>query len=232
MRVRLRLIHLVMGGLGFGMTLKLVAGYPINVWAEGVAPAKPPVVAANAPSTPKPATPAAAEPEKKTERCLTGALVASADEKLALLEKREQQVSERERLIEVSERRLNEQMARLEAVRKKVSETAGLAEQKMGKDRSKLIAIYEQMKPKEAAGIFNEMDTVVASELLRSMREQSSSGILAAMEPKKAYEVTIVMSSFLKQREQDVSALLPPKAAMATTPASDSPSDATDSAKP
>jgi flagellar motility protein MotE (MotC chaperone) len=136
--------------------------------------------------------------------CLTGSFVQAARDKMTRLEQKEVEVEERIRVMQVAEQRVQEQLARLDAAREKISEAAQSAESKMSKDNLRLMQMYEQMKAKDAAEIFNEMDPQVAAVLLRSMKEQKSSQILAAMEPKKAYDVTLMLSSYLKQDEQKI----------------------------
>jgi flagellar motility protein MotE (MotC chaperone) len=58
------------------------------------------------------------------------------------------------------------------------------------------------MKPKDAANIFNEMQPNVAAELLRTMKEDQSSQILAKMNPKNAYNVTLSLAGGIKETEK------------------------------
>lgn len=212
-RVRVSYAHMLVVGMGVGVALKIIAGYPSEVFATTSEAAKTETKTENKAETKQDHKPAGQEEAKPAEgsaaaaraaeRCVTGKMLEAADTKLQLLQDRENAVGAKERMIEIAEQRLQEQISRLEATRKKLAETAGLAEEKTSKDREKLILIYEQMKPKEAAAIFNEMDPVVSADLLRSMKEQKSSAVLATMDAKKAYEVTIVLSSYLKKQQAD-----------------------------
>lgn len=62
-------------------------------------------------------------------------------------------------------------------------------EDKKEKD-SDLSKYYSQMKPKAAAGIFNNMDANLAVEIIKEMNETSVSSILQYMDPTKANEIT------------------------------------------
>ena len=53
-----------------------------------------------------------------------------------------------------------------------------------------LVKIYESMKPKDAAQIFEELDMTILVEILANMKEAKSAPILAAMDPKRVKEVT------------------------------------------
>ena len=145
MRVRFSYMHVLTLGMGVGVVLKVIAGYPSEVAAAeaGIAPVRAEAKVEAKPEAKGETAAAAAAPEEKkaeeAKQCVTGPLLQAADDKLRLLEQRENEVSEKERTIEVAERQVQEQMSRLEAMRKKLSETAGLADDKMTKDREELI---------------------------------------------------------------------------------------------
>ena len=135
-------------------------------------------------------------PEKMIgdKTCLTGPILDAARKRLEYLEKREKELAEQARLIEIADRRVREQVAKLTLVKDQIIEQAQLADSKIAKESKRLISIYEKMNPKAAAGIFNEMSPKVAAELLRSMKEDQSSAILAKMTPKAAYNVTLALA--------------------------------------
>jgi flagellar motility protein MotE (MotC chaperone) len=53
-----------------------------------------------------------------------------------------------------------------------------------------LVKIYESMKPKDAARIFEALELPILLDVMERMREAKSAPILAAMDPMKAKEVT------------------------------------------
>jgi flagellar motility protein MotE (MotC chaperone) len=53
-----------------------------------------------------------------------------------------------------------------------------------------LVKIYENMKPKEAAKIFEQLDMPIMLEVIERMKEQKVAPILAEMDPAKARVVT------------------------------------------
>jgi flagellar motility protein MotE (MotC chaperone) len=57
-----------------------------------------------------------------------------------------------------------------------------------------LVKIYETMKPKEAARIFEELDLTVLLDVLEHMKEAKTAPILAAMTPEKAKTVTLFLA--------------------------------------
>ncbi|MEM6602592.1 MAG: hypothetical protein AAF621_00945 [Pseudomonadota bacterium] len=126
--------------------------------------------------------------------CITGPMLKAAKERLEYLKQKEKDLTEQARLVEISDRRVREQVAKLQLIKEQIIEQAQLADSKVAKESKRLISIYEKMKPKAAANIFNEMAPKVAAELLRSMKEDQSSAILAKMSPKAAYDVTLALA--------------------------------------
>ena len=61
--------------------------------------------------------------------------------------------------------------------------------------------IYENMKPKEAAKIFEQLDMPILLDVVERMKEQKVSPILAEMEPSKAKTVTTEMA---QQRQMPI----------------------------
>jgi flagellar motility protein MotE (MotC chaperone) len=134
--------------------------------------------------------------------CITDIMLQDVKKQLEYLEEREKSIKEQEKLLEISDRRIREQIAKLKLIKDDIVESAKLADSKIQKESKRLISIYEKMKPKEAANIFNEMDPNIAAELLRTMKEDQSSEILAKMNPKVAYNVTLSLAGGIKNTKE------------------------------
>ena len=57
-----------------------------------------------------------------------------------------------------------------------------------------LVKIYQNMKPKDAARIFMELDTYVLLDVVERMRESKVAPILALMDPARAKEITVELA--------------------------------------
>ena len=57
-----------------------------------------------------------------------------------------------------------------------------------------LVRIYESMKPKDAARIFEELDMEVLLEVVDRMQERKSATILAQMNPRRAKAITLELA--------------------------------------
>jgi flagellar motility protein MotE (MotC chaperone) len=106
------------------------------------------------------------------------------------LDQRARQLDEREALIKAAEQRMDQKMAELKALQATVQD---LLKQRNAADERQLqslVKIYENMKPKAAAQIFEEMDMDVLLDVVSRMNERKVSPILALVSPTRAKELT------------------------------------------
>jgi flagellar motility protein MotE (MotC chaperone) len=104
------------------------------------------------------------------------------------------QVQLKENMLVATEQRINTKIDSLEKVKKQVEDLlAQYHEQEDTKIRS-LVKIYENMKPKDAARIFEELDMPVLLMVVDRMSERKVSPVLAAMSPTKAKDVTVQLA--------------------------------------
>lgn len=110
------------------------------------------------------------------------------------LDKREQQIGQREALLKAAGTEVDRKIAELNKLRGELEDL--LNKQKTAEDSriDSLVKIYENMKPKDAANIFNTLDMDVLLPVIGKISERKASPILAAMSPDKAREVTIKLA--------------------------------------
>ena len=106
------------------------------------------------------------------------------------LETREAALASREGLLSAAERRLTVRADELSDLQRRLEmlETAR-AERDEASWRS-LVKLYETMKPRDAAGIFNDLDRPVLLAVLDRMKEAKAAPVLAAMLPERARQIT------------------------------------------
>ncbi|MCB9996498.1 MAG: flagellar protein FlbB [Rhodospirillales bacterium] len=110
------------------------------------------------------------------------------------LEERERALATREALLEAAERELNQKLREMTAVR---NEIEGLLTRQSEEEQERinsLVRIYEGMKAKDAARIFNTLDIDVLISVMARMSERKSAPILAEMNPERARSVTILLA--------------------------------------
>lgn len=106
------------------------------------------------------------------------------------LNARESDLGEREALLAATEQRIDDKLAELKLLQGTIE---ALVEQHDGEQEAQLkslVKIYENMKPKDAAQIFQELELDVLLDVVDRMQERKVAPILAQMDPAKAREVT------------------------------------------
>lgn len=82
---------------------------------------------------------------------------------------------------------------KLQALAKMQEQLTKIADQYEGDENNKvdrIVKVYENMKPKEAARIFNEMQITILLPVADRMKEQKLAAIIADMDPIKAKDLT------------------------------------------
>ncbi len=116
-------------------------------------------------------------------------------EKEKRLEARRRELDVEEEVLTKLRDDLDGQITRLEELKKEI---AGLLEEVSADEQArlaKLVSIYEAMKPKQAAAIFDRLDLPVLLKVARRMRETKLAPILARMDPARARQVTSALSA-------------------------------------
>jgi flagellar motility protein MotE (MotC chaperone) len=123
------------------------------------------------------------------------ALLARLAERRAELDKRDADIAMRTALLEAAEKRLDERTKELAALEAQV---AALVDEKQAAEEAgfkAVVTMYESMKPKDAAKIFDTLNTTVLVKVVRAMSPRKMSPILAAMSPEPAQKLTIALAA-------------------------------------
>ena len=94
----------------------------------------------------------------------------------------------------MAEQRLEERIKELEAIRATVAAHLKSYDEEETAKLKSLVKIYENMKPKYAARIFEQLDLAILLDVIEGMREQKSASVLAAMDPEQAKTVTAALA--------------------------------------
>lgn len=121
-------------------------------------------------------------------------LVAQLREQRQKLDARAAQLDARAEMIAAIEARVKARLKELEAAQEKLRQTAVLVDDATGKDVRQLAEMYQQMKPKQAGLIFDQMAPSFAVGFLAAMRSDTAALILANMSPDRAYAVSLLMA--------------------------------------
>lgn len=116
----------------------------------------------------------------------------------AALEAREQGIGQQVVLMKAAERRIDKKIEDLQALRVAVEGLIKTHKGQQAKKMQSLVKIYEAMKPKDAARIFEELDLDTLLLVAERMKERKLAPIMAKMNPKKAKTMTVELSKLRK----------------------------------
>ena len=100
----------------------------------------------------------------------------------------------KEQLLEASSKKVDNKLNELKKLKAETENLLATYESKEDAKIKSLVKVYENMKPKDAAAIFEEMDMPILLEIAGKMSERKVSPILAEMTAKKAKDVTELLA--------------------------------------
>jgi flagellar motility protein MotE (MotC chaperone) len=110
------------------------------------------------------------------------------------LDARETTLTSRESMLAAAETKLSERVEELQALQKKLESLDANHRQQEDAAWQGLVKVYETMKPRDAAAIFNDLGMQVLLAVVDRMKEAKTAAILAAMTPDKARDVTMQLA--------------------------------------
>ena len=120
------------------------------------------------------------------------------------LDAREHALEQRNSVMEATEERLQTKISDLAALQASLGQLDVARKQRQDANWGGLVKIYESMKPRDAAAIFDVLDMHVLLEVLDRMNERKAAAVLAAMQPERARLATQMLAQ--KRLRQDLPA--------------------------
>ena len=121
-------------------------------------------------------------------------LISALTEREAQVAKREKQLEMRLRALAVADAEIEKRLDSLVATEKALRATLSLADEASEKDILRLTAVYESMKPKEAAALFEQMEPSFAAGFLARMRPDAAADVMAGLTPPVAYSISVILA--------------------------------------
>ncbi|MFM7611910.1 MAG: MotE family protein [Alphaproteobacteria bacterium] len=128
----------------------------------------------------------APNPISQAERALLEQLRARRVE----LEAREQAIVSRELVLTAAERRLGQRIEELTQLQQRLEAMERTRGEREDAGWRGLVRTYENMRPREAAAIFEELELPVVIQILDRMGERKMAPVIGAMRPEKARVLT------------------------------------------
>jgi flagellar motility protein MotE (MotC chaperone) len=160
-----------------------------------VTSAPPAATPAPKPELPKsPTTDAAKMPDTPPVSEAERAVLLDLRERRKALETRAKELDQRSAELEAADRRLNDRVQQLSALQSRLESLEAEREKHKAENWAGLVKVYESMKPREAAAIFDSLDMQVLLQVLDRMQERRMAPVLAAMQPDRARLATQLLA--------------------------------------
>ncbi|MCT4554996.1 MAG: hypothetical protein N4A53_09940 [Pelagimonas sp.] len=108
--------------------------------------------------------------------------------------RRERQIAMRMQALDVAEQEINRKLDELARAEEKLRGTLALAQTAAEDDIDRLTNVYANMKPKQAAALFEEMAPEFAAGFLARMRPEAAAAVMAGLTPQAAYTISVVLA--------------------------------------
>lgn len=106
------------------------------------------------------------------------------------LEERERTLVQREGLLAAAEHRIDQKIGELNGIKAEIEDLIRKYDKQEEEQLASLVKIYETMKAKDAAKIFDALDMDILLQVIERMKASKTAPVLAAMTPERAKEVT------------------------------------------
>jgi flagellar motility protein MotE (MotC chaperone) len=168
---------------------------------------------------PKPAAPASEPPRSDgavvypdqtpqvsaSERAILERLQARRQE----IESRAREIEIRESLMKSAEKRMESKIEELKAVEARISTATGAKNEADAARFKGIVTMYETMKPKDAAKVFDRLEMPVLYEIASQIAPRKMSDILGLMQPEAAERLTVELARRAGSDKAGLTAELP-----------------------
>lgn len=110
------------------------------------------------------------------------------------LDEREQQIAMQERLLQATEKRIDGKIVELKALENEISALIGQHEAQEDAELNNLVSVYEKMKPKDAAQIFQRLDMAIQLSVAKRMKNTKMAPIMSKMDPDAAKKLSTALA--------------------------------------
>jgi flagellar motility protein MotE (MotC chaperone) len=118
------------------------------------------------------------------------------------LDARDAALTTRESVLAAAQQKVAARVAELQALQKKLETLDAARKEREDAGWQGLVKLYEAMKPRDAATIFNDLEMPVLLQVVDRMKEAKAAPVLAAMQPDKARDLTAKIAQMRTQRDR------------------------------
>jgi flagellar motility protein MotE (MotC chaperone) len=131
------------------------------------------------------------------------ALLERLGERREAIDARMRELEMRERLLDTAEKKLDGRLGDLKELESKAGSPASKQQAEEAKAIKNLVIMYEAMKPKDAARVFDRLGLDVLVPVVQQMNPRKMSEVLAAMAPDRAEKLTVALASMARNPGAD-----------------------------
>jgi flagellar motility protein MotE (MotC chaperone) len=162
-----------------------------------------------APPPPKPdAIPGAAD-SNRLPSAAERAVLERLQERRQELDQRARELDVREGLVNAAEKRLEAKVFELKEIEARITAAAVKKDEEAAARVKSLVVMYENMKAKDAAKIFDRLDMRILLEVAKEVNPRRMSDILAQMTPEAAERLTVELATRSQQEKAPAPSELP-----------------------
>jgi flagellar motility protein MotE (MotC chaperone) len=140
------------------------------------------------------------------------AIVERLGERRDEIEARLRELDMREKLLETAERKLEGRVGELKSQEERLETKAGDQNTAEAQGLKRLVVMYETMRPKDAARVFDRLSVDVLVPVVLQMNPRKMAEVLASMNPEAAEKLTVALAS--RARPATTAAASPAPAAL------------------
>ncbi len=118
-------------------------------------------------------------------------LLQQLSERREVLDARAREMEMREAMLQAAESRIDKKIEELKVLQGTIEELMAAYDEEQEAKVASLVKIYENMKPKDAARIFEQLDMDTLLMVAERMKERALAPIMADMDPGRARDITV-----------------------------------------
>lgn len=146
------------------------------------------------------------------------AVLESLGKRRQSLQKQEGQLDLREKLLQATEERIQKRVDELKQLEARIGAQVEEKKRQEENEIAGLVTMYENMKPKDAARIFDRLSLPILLKVVRQMKPRKMADVLAKMSPEAAERLTVAIASKSMEQPEPVQAQAPASAILPKIP--------------
>ncbi|NIJ41146.1 flagellar motility protein MotE (MotC chaperone) [Parvibaculum indicum] len=123
------------------------------------------------------------------------AVLESLSKRREELARRAKALDMREQLVGAAEKRLQDRVDELKQIQADIDRTIERKDERSEERLASVVKMYESMKPKDAARIFERLDMGVLLDVVKRMSPRKMASVLSQMDPVAAQELTVELAT-------------------------------------